>query len=68
MTKMIKFTNLSPDRLDMPIYINKDHIVSIFEEASNGGSLTTIIYGGPNGERWHVEESLNEVVKLINEE
>jgi hypothetical protein len=68
MTKMLKFTNLNRDRLDMPIYINKDQIVSVFEEATDGGSLSTIIYGGPKGERWHVEESLSEVIKKINEE
>lgn len=68
MTKMLKFTNLNRDRLDMPIYINKDHIVSVFEEPNDGGSLTTVIYGGPRGEQWHVEESLGEVIRKINEE
>ena len=68
MTKMVKFTNLNRDRLDMPIYINKDHIISVFEEPSDGGSLTTVIYGGPKGERWYVEESLGEVIKMINED
>ena len=68
MTRMLKFTNRNVERLDMPIYINRDHIISVFEEPNNGGSLTTIIYGGPLGERWYVEESLGEVIKKINEE
>ncbi len=67
MTKMLKFTNLNQDRLDMPIYINKDHIVSVYENVIRQGSLRTIIYG-TNGTEWHVEESLGEVIKKINEE
>ena len=62
---MLRFTNMNTERLDMPVYINKDWIVSVFEEG-NGGSLVTIIYGGPHGERWHVQESLSEVIKIIN--
>lgn len=67
MTKMIKFTNLNRDRLDMPIYINKDHIISVYENRTDEGSLRTMIYGSENN-TWHVEESLGEVIKMINEE
>ena len=66
--KMLKFTNTNRQRLDMPIYINRDWIVSVFEEPSDGGSLSTVIYGGPLGERWFVEESLGQVIKIINED
>jgi hypothetical protein len=66
MTRMLKFTNLNHDRLDMPIYINRDHIISVYENVTNKGSLRTIIYG-TSGTEWHVEESLNEVIKIINE-
>ena len=63
---MLKFTNMNTDRLDMPIYINRDHIISVYENATDNGSLRTIIYG-TGGNTWHVEESLNEVIKIINE-
>ena len=67
MTKMLRFTNLNLNRLDMPIYINKEHIISVYEDSSDGGSLRTLIYGSGNN-TWHVEESLSQVIKMINEE
>ena len=49
------------------IYINKDAIITAFEMANEeGGSLATVIYGGPTGSNWNVEEGLNKVVSLIN--
>lgn len=64
---MLKFTNSNTQRRGDPVYISKDWIVSVFEESREGGSLATIIYGGPKGERWYVEEGLSEVIKIINE-
>jgi hypothetical protein len=64
---MLKFTNRHTDRLGDPVYINKEWIVSVFEEHAEGGSLSTVIYGGPRGERWYVEQGLSEVIKIINE-
>jgi hypothetical protein len=63
---MLKFTNASGEYRGNPLYINSEWIVSIFEQPTDGGSLATIIYGGPNAITWHVEESLNEAVKNIN--
>jgi hypothetical protein len=65
--KMLKFTNLNLDRLGDPVFINKDWIVSVYENHRQGGSLTTTIFGGPHNTEWYVEESLNEVIKIINE-
>ncbi len=67
--KMLKFTNLSNDNvIDMPIYINSEWIVAVFERCSDtGGSVSTTIFGGPNGTTWTVEESLSQVIKIINE-
>jgi hypothetical protein len=64
---MLKFTNTHVDRLGDPVYISKEWIVSVFEEHVKGGTLSTVIYGGPKGERWYVEEGLSEVIKIINE-
>jgi hypothetical protein len=65
---MLKFSNLSNDNvMGMPIYINSDWIVAVFEKPRDGGSLATTIFGGPNGIVWTVEESLSEVIKIINE-
>jgi hypothetical protein len=68
MTKMLRFSNISSqETLDMPIYINRDHIISVYESPTESGSLRTVIYGSGNN-NWYVEESLSEVIKMINEE
>ena len=64
---LVKLTNMSnPDVLDMPIYINTDHIASVYERR-NEGSVATVVYC-VNDNEWTVEESLNQVVRLINEQ
>jgi hypothetical protein len=62
---LIKFTNAADHIKGNPIYINSEYIVSIFEAPTDGGSLKTIVWGGPNGIGWEVEESLNEAVKKV---
>ena len=65
MLKAIKI-RLYPNK-NQEIYINKDAIITAFEMANEeGGSLATVIYGGPTGSNWNVEEGLNKVVSLIN--
>jgi hypothetical protein len=49
----------------MPVYIMIEHIVSVYEIPTDGGSLSTAIYG-TRGDTWLVEEGLIEVVNIIN--
>ena len=64
---MIRFTNASEGRKGDPIYINSEWIVSVFEDHIQGGSLATVVFGGPgNGTPWFIEESLSEAIKLID--
>ena len=63
---MIKFTNAAMHRKGDPIYINSEWIVTIFEDHIEGGSLATVVFGGPGGTPWFVEESLSEAIKLID--
>jgi len=66
--KFVKLINNAERRKGDPVYININHIVSVFEEPTNGGSLSTVIFGGVgNGTRWTVEEGLGEVMKKIKE-
>ena len=66
MSAIIKLTNMVGDHAGNPIYINVEWIVTFFEvPRESGGSLVTIIYGGPKGETWNVSESPAEIVKLI---
>ena len=63
---MIKLTNLSNDHKGDPLYINPDWIVAIFPFSNNeGGSLRTIVYGGPTGTSWEVEESPEQIKNLM---
>lgn len=64
---MIKFTNAVERYRGNPIFINKEHIIAVYEHARDpGGSLVTIVYGG-NGICWEVEEGLDEVIKKIKD-
>ena len=64
---LIKFTNASETHKGNSIYINSNQIAALFEIAkTEGGSLTTIVYGGQTGVSWEVEESLGEAVKMVN--
>lgn len=64
---LIKFTNTAEAFKGNSLYINVNQIISVFEvPKTEGGSLTTIIYGGPTGTTWEVEESLSQVVKMVN--
>ena len=62
---LVKFTNNVEQHKGMPLYIMREHIISVFESATDGGSLVTCIYG-IRGDTWQVEEGLLEVVKIIN--
>ena len=64
---MIKLMNLSQGHQGNPIYINPDHIIAVYPFAPDGGSIQTIVYGGPQGTVWTVEEGVETVIKLINE-
>lgn len=66
--RFVKLTNTGRYR-DDPIYINVDQITSVFEEATDRGSLITVVFGGPGPQpiKWIVEESLGEVMKRIKE-
>ena len=63
--KMLRFTNRAAGREGDPIYINADSITAIYENHVEGGSLATVIYGGSNAVEWYVEESMKEVIKII---
>lgn len=64
---MIKLMNLSPGHAGNPIYVNSDQIIAVYPFAPEGGSLQTIVYGGPQGSTWIVEEGVEEVIKKIRE-
>lgn len=62
---LVKLTNSNEQLKGMPLYLMTEHILSIFEMPTDGGSLVTAIYG-IRGDTWYVEEGLNEVVDIVN--
>ena len=62
---LIKLTNNNENLKGMPIYLMTEHIVSVFEVPTEGGSLQTAVYG-IRGDTWYVEEGLAQAVKIIN--
>jgi len=64
---MIKLTNATVEHLGNPIWINVYQITAVFPQVSpEGGSQSTIVFGGQTGVTWFVEEGVEEVVKMIN--
>lgn len=63
---IIKLTNNHGIQKGNPLYINTDWIVTVFEEHTPEG-VKTLVYGGPSGNVWDVEESISEVVKKVEE-
>lgn len=62
---LVKFTNANEQLKGMPIYLMVEHIVSVYEMPTDGGSLVTCIYG-IRGDAWQVEEGLKEVIDIIS--
>ena len=62
---LIKLTNNSEQLKGMPVYLMSEHIISVYEVPTDGGSLMTAVYG-IRGDTWFVEEGLSEAVKIIN--
>ena len=64
---LIKLTNAAEEFKGNNIYLHTDWIVSVFQTSLQpGGSLSTVVFGGPTGMSWSVEESPEEIQKLIN--
>lgn len=69
MTKLVKFTNASPNFDGDDLYINAEIVASVFAliQPDTNAQLQprTVIYGVNNID-WQVKESLEDVVYLLN--
>lgn len=64
--KLVCFTNAAANHKGNLIYINPETVSAVYEVAREaGGSLITIIYGGPTGVTWEVEESFKSVINAL---
>jgi hypothetical protein len=64
---LIKLTNAAEEHKGNKLFLHSNWIVSVFQIAlQEGGSLSTVIFGGPTGTSWNVEESPEQIQSLIN--
>lgn len=64
---LIKLSNTTIDHQGDLIYINPNWIVTVFPiESDTGWGLKTIVFGGPKGTAWEVEESPEKIKKMVN--
>ena len=64
---LIKLTNATLEHQGNNIYLNPDWIVAVFQTTQQeGGSLTTLVYGGPQATTWTVDESPEQIQRLVN--
>jgi len=64
---LIKLTNAAEEHKGNKIFINAEWIVAVFQAPSApGGSLSTIVYGGPQGTSWTVDERPEQIQRLTN--
>jgi hypothetical protein len=64
---LVKLTNAAEEHKGNKLYLHSNWIVSVFQVATqDGGSLSTVVYGGPQGTSWNVEESPEQIQILIN--
>ncbi len=64
MSKFIKLTNNHGIQKGNPLLINTEWISSVYEEHTPDG-VKTLIFGGPSGVVWDVEEAFKVVEKLL---
>lgn len=62
----LKLTNNYGIQKGNPLHINADWVVSVFEEQTPDG-VKTLVFGGPTGVIWDVEESVTEVINQLKE-
>lgn len=68
MIRFIKLTNNFDKFKGTPIYLNVDHIVSIYDEVDDTGMSRTKVYGDDgNMTVWDVEESASQIFKMLKE-
>jgi len=67
MSNFIKLTNADNRFADMKILLNIDHITTIFESNAGGSIRTTVYTIMGNTNFWTVEESLEQIHKMIKE-
>jgi len=63
--KLIKLTNATKGRIGKNLIINTEMIMSFFENTQEDGTKVSVAFG-MNGNSWEVQESIDEIMEMIN--
>ena len=65
--KLIKLTNATKDRIGEGLILNTETMMSFFENTQEDGTKVTVAFG-MNGNSWEVQESIDEIMAVIDGE
>jgi len=65
--KLIKLTNATKGRINEGLILNTEAMMSFFENTQEDGTKVTVAFG-MNGNSWEVQESIDEIMGMINGE
>ena len=65
--KLIKMTNATKGRIGEGLIRNTEAMMSFFENEQEDGTKVTVAFG-MNGNSWEVQETIDEIMGLINGE
>jgi len=65
--KLIKLTNATKGRIGESLILNTEAMMSFFENTQEDGTKVTVAFG-MNGNSWEVQESIDEIMAVIDGE
>ncbi len=65
--KLIKLTNATKGRIGEGLILNTEAMMSFFENTQEDGTKVTVAFG-MNGNSWEVQESIDEIMAVIDGE
>ena len=65
--KLIRLTNATQGRIGEGLILNTEAMMSFFENTQEDGTKITVAFG-MNGNSWEVQESIDEIMAVIDGE
>jgi len=65
--KLIRLTNATKGRIGESLILNTEAMISFFENTQEDAVKVTVAFG-MNGNSWEVQESIDEIMEMINGE
>ena len=65
--KLIRLTNATKGRIGESLILNTEAMISFFENTQEDAVKVTVAFG-MNGNSWEVQESIDEIMEMVNGE